>query len=105
MASSSSALINATSTIPASPRNSLSGKATKLYEKCAEISGKGSDAIFYQVDLAAFGAAENNEELKELCEHLTQKHLFQVLIEGGQLCWRIRSQESAKVYVQDICSH
>ena len=99
-ASASAGVSTAAAVTTAAPAlNTTSGKATRLYETCEQISTKRVDAIFYQADLAAFGIAENNDELRELCQHLTQKHLFQVLSEGGHLCWRIRTQDEARMYV------
>jgi len=89
------------STAATTTQNSAT-KSSRLYAKCAETDARQTGAIFYQTDLAGFSIADDNEELKNLCEELTAKHLFQVLIESGQLCWRIRSRDSAQMYEQSL---
>ncbi|KAI9659148.1 MAG: 34-kDa subunit of RNA polymerase III (C) [Bathelium mastoideum] len=64
----------------------------KLYEI---MSQKPTSHIFFQHDLSAMGVVEDVQTLTKLIQGLASAQLVQILMQEGEVCYRVRTREEA----------
>lgn len=65
----------------------------QLYDACAK---RPPGTLFHQEDLVGLGITPDLNKLLEICQALVNAQLFQILQDGGALCYRVRPREIAE---------